>query len=913
MRNDGSQTSDAAAADADGKALDEAVAALFPGGAPPGDNPVSRRRFLQLLGASMALAGYGCSRSAPPDEIVPYVTAPAQIEPGRPTFFSTTMPFNGYGRGVLVLSREGRPIKIEGNPDHPASLGAADVFMQASILDLYDPDRAKTVTQAGVARPLSEFHSQLADRLSRSNGGRGVRLLTRTITSPTLVAQLAAFKQKFPHARWHIHDPSPTPPQVFEQPVDVIYDLSRAKIIVSLGSDFLFAEPGSLRYARQFADMRRVRKNQTTMSRLYVAESVLSMTGSMADHRIAASPTDILSSANLMALGIRVDAVSNKKSDWTSAAIDDLKAAAPGTTLVIAGLTQPPAVHALAHEINQRLGNVGSTVHMIAPVAATADGSLAELVADIKHGDVDTLLILDGNPAYDSPADRDFDAALSSLTRQVNGGDYTAFTAHLGSYANETSFACQWQIPMAHWLESWGDARAFDGTASLIQPLIAPLYNGVTASELLDAAIGDTARGGYDILREHWKSQVAGDFDTWWLTTLQKGIIADTQSVSKTAALRSIDRSVKPDLHPLTLILHPDPTIWTGDCANNAWLQELPKPFTKLTWDNAIGLSPATAKLLQCADGDVVELTVDGRKLRGPVIVIPGQADNTVTLSLGYGRSRGGSVLADGDQPRGCNAYALQTSHSPWAMSGADIQKIGEHVTLATAQNHHAMAVEPGTLTGADGIESFLKPNVVATLEMSADELSLKNRKLIRTVTLDQYKSDPRFMDKLAPDEKTPLLSLFQELPKYTDLQWGMTIDTSACMGCNACVIACQAENNIPVVGKAEVIAEREMHWIRIDQYFDGDLKNPGIYNQPVPCMHCEDAPCEIVCPVGATTHSPEGINEMTYNRCVGTRFCSNNCPYKVRRFNFLLYSDYSKDSRSLQYNPDVSVRSSAA
>ena len=332
----------------------------------------------------------------------------------------------------------------------------------------------------------------------------------------------------------------------------------------------------------------------------------------------------------------------NQKLDWKSAAVNDLKATTPGTSLVIPGLTQPPAVHALAHQINQRLGNFGSTVHTIAPVAATAGGSLAELVTDIEHGDVDTLLILDGNPAYDAPADLGFDTALSSLTQQVSGGDYTAFTAHLGTHANETSFACQWQIPMAHWLEGWGDVRAFDGTASLIQPLIAPLYNGVTASELLEPTIGGTARGGYDILRDHWKSQTDGDFDAWWLTTLQKGVIADTRAASKTAALRPIDTALKLDLHPFTLVLHPDPTIWAGNFANNAWLQELPKPFTKLTWDNAIGLNPAMASLLQCEDGDVVEMTVDGRELRGPIIVIPGQADRTVTLSLGYGRSRGG-------------------------------------------------------------------------------------------------------------------------------------------------------------------------------------------------------------------------------------------------------------------------------
>jgi Fe-S-cluster-containing dehydrogenase component len=464
---------------------------------------------------------------------------------------------------------------------------------------------------------------------------------------------------------------------------------------------------------------------------------------------------------------------------------------------------------------------------------------------------------------------------------------------------------------MAHWLESWGDARAFDGTASLTQPLIAPLCDGVTIAEFLDGVLGNPPRGGFAILRDYWRQQVRGDFDAWWLKTLQDGAVAGaTAKPRPMPELGPLPPAPAPPVAGYTAIFRPDPTVWTGEFANNPWLQELPKPFTKLTWDNAIGIGIGLARSLgsngeMLKDGDGIRITIDGRSLEGPAILIPGQAENTVLLSLGYGREQGGGLLIENGSPRGYNANLLRTTTHPWSATVSKIESTGDRITLATAQNHHAMAVDPGV----PGIEPFLKPDVVAKLGMSIESLSLTNRKLIRTVTLQQYQADPRFMDKLAPDEKSPLLSLYKELPRAADLQWAMVIDTTACMGCNACVIACQAENNIPVVGKSEVINQREMHWIRIDSYFDGSVENPAIYHQPVPCMHCEDAPCEIVCPVGATTHSPEGLNEMTYNRCVGTRFCSNNCPYKVRRFNFLLYSDYQKDIRSLQYNPDVTVR----
>ncbi len=919
----------------------------FPDGAAVWDDPVSRRRFLRLMGASLALAGLGemagCEKSAPPDQIVPQVEQPEQTLPGRPTYFTSTMPFDGGGRGVLVLSREGRPIKVDGNPDHPATLGGSDVFVQASILDLYDPDRAKTVTQAGVGRPLSELQRQLAARLAASDG-RGLRLLTRPVTSPTVAAQLAEVTKRYPQAKWHVHDPLAGAATPFVAPVDVVYDLSAVSVVVSLDADFLFAEPGSLRYARQWSDGRRVRRDKPDMSRLYVAEPAMTITGSMADHRLAAMPAAVIDVARSLAAAVGVDVAGPELSSamrrWVAATADDLRAAGPGRSVVLPGRFQPPAVHAVAHAINQRLGNVGQTVTFIDPVKAPGAATLAELVDDLHAGAVDTLLVLDGDPAYDAPADSGFAAALSDLTARVNGDQYAALTVHLGTHYTQTSYACQWHVPMAHWLESWGDDRAFDGTASLVQPLIAPLYGGVTLAELLERVLGRADRGGYDVLRDHWRTRAGGDLDGWWLATLQDGVVAGSAAKPRPMPPLRPGVMTAPPMPGkaglVDLLFRPDPGLWDGRFANNAWLQEAPRPFTKLTWENAVGIGPDLAtRLGGLVDGDVVRLTADGRSVEGPVVVVPGQADDAVTLSLGYGRTRGGRVLTDdgsestgavtgsgpgsldagsgvvaanpvGGRPRGVNAYAVRTAAAPWWAAGVAIGATGKKVTLATTRGQHAMGVE----TATPGVEPFLKSDVVATLALSPAELALRNRKLIRTVTLPQYAADPRFMDKLAPEERKPLLQLFPNLPKAADLQWGMTIDTTTCMGCNACVVACQAENNIPVVGKTEVIRERAMHWIRIDDYFAGPADDPAVYHQPVPCMHCEDAPCEVVCPVGATTHSPEGINEMTYNRCIGTRFCSNNCPYKVRRFNFLLYSDYSKDSRSLQYNPDVSVRS---
>jgi molybdopterin-containing oxidoreductase family iron-sulfur binding subunit len=899
----------------------------FPPGASEWPDAVSRRNFLKVMGASLALAGTaGCFYKRPQGVIAPATRQPEETIPGMPIFFASAMPFDGYAKGVLVESNQGRPTKIEGNPDHPASLGAADIFMQASVLDLYDPDRSRAVLSSGTETQWGAFYPQLRDRLDRKRGdGTGLALLTGPQTSPLFAAQLDEFRRQFPKATWHQHHAMASPDAgVFQQPVRTIHDFSKAGVIVSLAADFLTRDPASVRYARQFIDGRRVRQNRAVMNRLYVAEGALSLTGSMADHRLRMRPSQIQSIAWALAekLGVQTpggkagSSLSAAQQAWVDAAADDLRHPGQGeATLVLAGESQPSAVHALVHLINEALGNVGKTVWYIDPVQVQGARSLAELVEGMRSGAVDTLLIFGGNPAYDAPADVDFAAALQQMS--TAGSPQRNLTVRLGSHYDETSFLCQWHLPEAHWLESWGDVRAFDGTTSIIQPLIEPLYGGRSQWEIMDVVLGNRNRGGLEILREYWMKQYpAKDFEQWWMKTLQDGYAQDSALASRTAPpLRAevfgspAAPSTQAAKGEYEVLFQPDPCTWDGQFANNGWMQELPKPFTKLVWDNAVLVSVSTAAKLggkggSLVDGDILRIDYRGRSLEGPLLIVPGQADDLLVLQLGYGRWQGGELLVEEGQPRGYNAYRLRTSDALWADGGASVKATDKHHLLVQTRNHHAMAIEPG----APGVEPWLKPAVIAEPGMSAGELVVGNRRIVRTGTLRDFQADPHFIDKLDPGEKKPLLSLYPSWDYQHGMQWGMVIDQTACIGCNACVLACQSENNSPVVGKNEVSREREMHWIRIDSYFGGPVDEPTVFHQPVPCMHCEDAPCEVVCPVGATTHSDEGINEMTYNRCIGTRYCSNNCPYKVRRFNFLLYADYSA-SRELQYNPDVTVR----
>jgi len=858
---------------ADSESFKEMLKQEFPGQSYVWNQPLSRRELLRLTGATLALAGLVACKRNPVEKILPYAKAPEEIIPGKPLFFATALTFDGYAQGVLVESHLGRPTKIEGNPEHPASLGATDVFMQAAILSMYDPDRSQSLTKDGMMSPWASFVAALNEQLAaqKAKSGAGLRLLTGTVTSPTLAAQIAALLRAYPEARWHQYDPAGLHNtragalRAFGQYVSPIYRFDRADRVLSLEADFLFGLPGHLRYTRDFTNRRQAAKGKKEMNRLYVVESTPTVTGTMADHRLRldAAHVPALAAALGAALGLRVQAptLSPERQAWVNAVAKDL-AAHRGRSLVLAGESQPAAVHALAHAANAALGNAGQTVLYTRPVEAQAVDQLAsikDLAGDMAAGQVDALVILGGNPVYDAPADLNFTDALAKVP----------FRAHLSLYEDETSAQCHWHIPMAHELEAWGDARAYDGTVSIQQPLIEPLYNGKSPLQILSALAGRPDMAPLDTLRTQWN---AAANENRWRKTLHEGVMEYTAAPAFPVGLRfdSFTDLTPPKTETLTLALRPDASLWDGRYANNGWLQELPRPQGHLVWDNAALIAPALAEREKLRNGDVVELSVGGRALKAPVWILPGQADSTVTISLGYGRSRAGQIGND----VGVDAYALRTASTPWLAAGLAFKKTGKRVKLVSTQEHHLM----------------------------------EGRDLVRETTLDDVAAKG-FEAPHHPVEGPAADGLYG-FKSNDDYAWGMAIDLSTCVGCNACVVGCQAENNIPIVGKDQVSRGREMHWIRLDRYYKGPLDNPTFVHQPVPCMHCENAPCESVCPVEATTHSPEGINEMTYNRCVGTRYCSNNCAYKVRRFNFYQYADDTTPVKKLMYNPNVTVRS---
>ncbi|MBI5030838.1 MAG: TAT-variant-translocated molybdopterin oxidoreductase [Chloroflexi bacterium] len=849
------------------------------------DTGISRRQFLKLLGASLALAGLTACGVPPAEKIVPYVRQPSQFVPGKPLYYATAMTLNGYARGLLVENHLGRPIKVEGNPDHPDSLGATDIFAQASILSLYDPDRSQVITHRGQIDTWEKFFCELANAVDaqKARQGAGLAILTETVTSPTLADQLRTLLKNFPSAKWYQYDPAARDNAyagsqlAFGQAVETNYHIDKADVIVSLDSDFLLAAPGSLRYARDFAARRRL-EGQATMNRLYVVESTPTITGAKADHRLGLRASDVEFFARALAMNVGVRNLTFETmpptipANWVTALAKDLQQHR-GSSLVMAGDVQPPIVHALAHALNNALGNVGATITYTDPIAANPTNtlnSLRGLVGDLNDNRVELMLILGSNPIYNAPADLKFDEALAKAKLRI----------HLGEYEDETAALCDWHIPQAHYLETWSDTRAYDGTVSIVQPLIAPLYGGKSTHELL-AALGDNPTlSGYEIVQNYWKSQHPGsDFDTFWNKALNDGIVPNTNARTRTPTLRTdwTNQTNRTASNNFEITFRPDPSIYDGRFANNGWLQELPKPLTRLTWDNVALVSPATAQRLDLryelasAGGtvrtDVIELNYQGRMLRAPIWITPGQPDDSITVFLGYGRTRAGKVGTG----IGYNAYAIRTSNAPWIGTGLEIRKTGERFELASVQQH--------------------------TL--------VEGRGLIQAATLDEFQKNPNF----AHESKAPKQSLYPEY-KSEGYAWGMAIDLNSCIGCNACVVACQSENNIPIVGKDQVLKAREMHWLRIDTYHAGDANNPETFFEPVPCMQCENAPCELVCPVAATVHSSEGLNDMVYNRCVGTRYCSNNCPYKVRRFNFLQFADWDTSSLKAMRNPDVTVRS---
>ncbi|HTY42209.1 MAG TPA: TAT-variant-translocated molybdopterin oxidoreductase [Thermoanaerobaculia bacterium] len=838
----------------------------------PIESGFNRRELLTLMGASIALAGLtGCTRQ-PTEKIYPYVQAPEELIPGVPLYYATAHLHGGYARGVLAKSYEGRPIKIEGNELHPASLGGTDVFAQGYILNMYDPDRSQTLTERGEIRAWSSFlaAARLALEKERPGKGAGLRFLTRTVTSPTLQKQLAEVLAAFPAAQWVSWEPVNRDAILagaqlaFGEAVEVKPAFDRADVILSLEADFLGSGPSMPRAVRDFAARRRGEGS----NRLYVVEATPSLTGARADHRRPMKPAEIEAFARAVAVAVGAIAGASRTDPFVEAVAADLKAHR-GSSLVVAGETQPPSVHALAHAMNEALGNVGKTVAYVAPAAAApADqtAALRALVADMNAGKVTTLVIVDGNPVYDAPADLEFARALEKVGLRI----------HLSLYDDETSRHCHWHVAAAHPLETWSDARAEDGTVTILQPLIAPLFSGKSAHELLAAFSDQPERTGHDIVKDSWRGRLPGsDFDAAWRKALHDGLVDGSAAPAKAVRLRADLGSEIPAPTPagegLTLVFRADPTVWDGAYANNGWMQELSKPLTKLTWDNAALIAPATAQRLGVTTEDVVTLTAGGRKVSAAVWVMPGQAEDCVTVHLGYGRTRGGRVASG----RGFDAYALRASNALWTAPGLEVVKTLGRYPLATTQHQYSM----------------------------------EGRDPVRATTAAAYASDPGVVAKMGEKPPGPDDTLYPKMPAGA-YAWGLSIDLSTCVGCNACIVACQSENNIPIVGKEQVAIGRALQWIRVDRYYKGSLDAPETVHQPVTCMHCENAPCEVVCPVNATVHSAEGLNQMVYNRCVGTRYCSNNCPYKVRRFNFFLYTDYTTEILKLARNPDVTVRS---
>jgi MoCo/4Fe-4S cofactor protein with predicted Tat translocation signal len=920
----------------------------FPAQASEWNDPKGRRQFLKLMSASLALAGVGACTKQPAEQIVPYVRQPEDLVPGRPLFFASAIPFSGVAHPVLVESHMGHPTKIEGNPDHPASLGATDTFAQAAILGLYDPDRAKTLTLRGEVASWGAFlgAAQAVASRQKARQGAGIRFLTGPTTSPSFADLMATVLAAYPQAKWHQYDPISRDgtqmgaAQSGGADGHAVYHFDRADVVVALDADFLTCGPGSVRYQKDFAARRRVTDERKEMNRLYAVESTPSLTGVKADHRLALKAGEIENFARELAASIGSGAQPGASvprpgapdiAKWVAALAKDLTNHR-GRSLVVAGEYQPASVHALARSMNQALGNAGTTVTYgpaLEPASGASGGSLHDLVLAMEAGQVELLVMLGGvNPVYTAPADLKFSEKLAKVNLSV----------YHGLYADETAYLSHWTVPDTHALESWGDGRAFDGSVSIIQPLVAPLYEGRSASEVLVTFTAQADRRGYAIVKDYWTKAFAGggwtvrdpggqpfkNADVFWRRALHDGFIRGTAFAdggpatpfgtvtaggaapadavaaesSAPAAPGAAPAPADPAAPPptatapsptteppvsapagqggLELIFRPDPTVWDGRFANNGWLQELPKPLTKVTWDTTAWVSPQLAKDRGLQDGDVIELKYRGNTARMPIFRVPGHPLESVTVFFGYGRRMAGHVGTATREAEPFNAFLLRTWDAPWFGSGLEISRTGERYPLATTQEHHLM----------------------------------EGRAPIRVATLEEYRNEPAIIQEQG--EKPPRTLTMYPDHKYDGNKWGMAIDLSSCTGCSACTIACVAENNIPVVGKEEVARGREMHWIRVDHYFAGNDYDTAVdaFHQPVPCMQCENAPCELVCPVAATAHSAEGLNDMVYNRCVGTRYCSNNCPYKVRRFNFLLYQDWDTPSLHPLRNPDVSVRS---
>jgi len=885
----------------------------FPEGASELPEGVTRREMMMLLGASLSLAGLaGCRR--PVEEIVPYVNAPEDVVPGIPRYYATTMPFRRSAYGLIVESHEGRPTKIEGNPSHPSTLGASSTRVQASVLHLYDPDRSQSVRLKGEAKSWSDFVTAWGplSEAHAADGGAGLAVLSESFSSPTLARLASELRARYPRAQWVTYDAVSDENriaglrQATGRDLDLMLRLDRASVILSLDADPLLTDPEMIRHARGFADGRRAGASGGAMNRLYAVEAVYSLTGAMADHRLRLESRQIapflamlaarLAPAEAGAAKLASSAVPGIDARWVDAIAKDLLANR-GKGLIVAGERQPAAVHAAVCALNTALGNTGKTVSYFETkdAALPSVSSLASLVSAMNAGAIKTLVVLGGNPVFDAPADLDFAAALAKVPQSIA----------LGHSVDETSVKATWHVPRAHYLESWGDARAVGGTLSVVQPLILPLFGGRTPVEVLGLMVAGKDRPGYDIVRETWKPILGeAEFDKKWNRVLNDGLLSGSELPEVAPGVTGqpvaeLARSIGGGTNGLEVVFLASPSLHDGRFANDGWLQELPDPLTKLTWDNPALVSPKTAESLGLEGRDWVRLDYAGRSIELPVWLLPGMADGVVAVTLGYGRSHAGRIGSG----VGFNAFTVRNSKAPGFDSGGKLTKLARTYPLSATQEHGSMEGRPvvreSTLTAlrskpAAGTERPETAHGGAAPEAGKPEG-------------EEVTAHGVF------EKESPHFSLWKERTYDQGHQWGMTIDLNACIGCNACMVACQSENNVPVVGKVQVAKGREMHWLRVDRYFSGDAQNPQenpeVVFQPVPCMQCEDAPCEQVCPVAATVHDAQGLNVMVYNRCIGTRYCSNNCPYKVRHFNFFNFTKDTPDILKLAMNPDVTVR----
>jgi len=819
----------------------------------------SRRTLLKLMAASLGLAGLVACRR-PEELILPASRGVEDLIPGNPLYYATAMTLGGRATGLMVEAHDGRPTKIEGNPVHPESQGAASVFAQASVLGLYDPDRSTSPLRDGTRSSWEEFEGFVGEHFAGLGSGKGLWIVSEPSSSVSLGVVREHLMGRYPEARWVEFDPVSREAEIagaelaFGERLVPHWDFSQADVIFSLDADFLGVDSPGLNATRKFAR----RRDPESMNRLYVAESQFSITGAMADHRFRTRSADIHGIA--LELLRTLEGEGEPTHDWTDAVARDLREHG-GRSAVIAGPRQPAEVHALAYLVNEMLGNAGATLQFIEPATEPGD-SIENLGTAMAAGEVTTLVMLGVNPAFAAPADLDFSANL----------DRVETTIHLGLEVDETGSDASWHLPMAHYLESWGDGRAVDGTVTIQQPLIQPLYGGKTSAEVLALVTGYPDQRAYDIVRNYWQDSGLGERE--WRQAMRDGVVAGSAFELRTPVARREQvlaaAGTPPAAGGIEAVFVPSASVWDGRFANNGWLQELPDPMTKMTWDNAALMAPATATSLGVGTGDVVRLETAGRSIEMPVWVMPGQAEDSIALELGYGRKRCGRV----GNGVGHDVYPLRSSSAQGFVTGVTVTATGRSYQLVSAQDHHSM----------------------------------EGRPLVREGTLEHYHEEPDFAQHAV--HLPELESLYEHPRDYSEgYQWGIAVDLNACTGCNACVVACQAENNIPIVGKQEVARGREMHWIRLDRYFTGDEAEPQAVVQPVACHHCENAPCENVCPVAATAHSPDGLNEMTYNRCVGTRYCSNNCPYKVRRFNFLAWHQGIAETEKMVFNPDVTVR----